>query len=93
MKTTYTDARANLARLLDQVSDDQETVIITRRGKADVALIAADELDALLETAQLLRSPRNAARLLAALQRALARTEPAQSVAELRRDLAINAEA
>jgi len=90
-KTTYTDARAHLARLLDQVSDDQETVIISRRGKADVALIAADELSALQETAHLLRSPRNAARLLAALQRALARTEPPQSVAELRRDVGLDA--
>jgi antitoxin YefM len=92
-KTTYTEARANFARLLDQVAGDREPVIITRRGSPDVALIAADELAALEETAHLLRSPRNAQRLLTALHRALARTEPRQSVADLRRDVGLDAEA
>src|SRR5687767_9342180 len=44
IQTTYTEARANLARLCDRVTDDRETVIIKRRGAADVALVAADEL-------------------------------------------------
>ncbi len=87
--TTYTAARANLARLCDRATQDRETIIITRRGAADVALIAADELAALEETAHLLRSPRNAARLLAALNRALAGQEPPQSLADLRRELGL----
>ena len=89
---TYTEARANLARLWDRVAADRETVIITRRGAADVALIAADELTGLLETAHLLRSPKNATRLLQALQRALARTEQPQTIADLRRELEGGAE-
>jgi antitoxin YefM len=76
IQTSYTEARSNLARLCNQVTEDRETVIITRRGAADVALIAADELVSLQETAHLLRSPRNAARLLAALNRALANGTP-----------------
>jgi antitoxin YefM len=68
--TTYSDARANLASLLDQVTDDREIVIISRRGHGDVALVAVSELSGLLEVAHLLRSPKNAQRLLAALQRA-----------------------
>lgn len=64
---SYTRARANLDQLCDEVVDDRGTVIIARRGKPDVALIAADELASLEETAYLLRSPRNAARLLTAL--------------------------
>ena len=92
-KTTYTEARANLARLLDQAANDRETVIITRRGAADVALIAAVELAGLLETAHLLRSPANAERLLTALRRALDRTEAAETIADLRRDVGIDAEA
>jgi antitoxin YefM len=68
--TTYAQARANLATLCDQVTDDREVVIIRRRGAADVALVAADELAGLLETAHLLRSPANAQRLLTALARA-----------------------
>jgi len=93
VQTTYTEARANLARLCDRVAADRETVIITRRGAADVALIAADELASLQETAHLLRSPNNAARLLRALNRALERTEAPRSVASLRQELGVAPEA
>ena len=71
-QTTCSQARTNLAKLLDEVTHSRRSVIITRRGKEDVALIAASELAGLRETAHLLRSPRNAERLLAALTRALA---------------------
>ena len=69
--TTYTDARENLAKLLDRVTGDREVVFIRRRGRERVALVAADELEGLMETAHLLRSPRNATRLLTALRRAI----------------------
>jgi antitoxin YefM len=69
IQTTYTQARSNLARLLDQVTQDREVVIIERRGADPVALVAADELSGLLETTHLLRSPANARRLLTALGR------------------------
>lgn len=84
IQTTYTQARANLASLFDSVTNDQEVVIIQRRGAADVALIAADELHSLLETAHLLRSPVNAERLLTALNRAQQQMIPPQSLADLR---------
>lgn len=92
IQTTYTAARARLASLIDRATDDRETVIITRRGKPGVALIAADELSSLLETAHLLRSPKNAERLLKALRRAIARTEKPRALEVLRRDLAIDRE-
>ena len=69
-ETTYTSLRENLATVLAQVVDQQETVIVRRRGARDVALIPASELAGLMETAHLLRSPRNARRLLSALCRA-----------------------
>jgi len=69
-ETTYRKLRENLASVLDQVVDDQEVVIVRRRNAKDVALIPASELDSLMETAYLLRSPRNANRLLAAVRRA-----------------------
>jgi antitoxin YefM len=90
IETSYTEARSNLARLWDRVVDDRETVILTRRGKPSVALIAADELASLQETAYLLSSPRNAARLLTALNDALARRGEPQTVAELRAELGID---
>ncbi|MEO7793450.1 MAG: type II toxin-antitoxin system prevent-host-death family antitoxin [Thermoanaerobaculia bacterium] len=69
-ETTYSAARANLAALCDEVAEGTEPVYITRRGAATVALISAAELRGLEETAHLLRSPANARRLLAALERA-----------------------
>ena len=69
--TTYTQARAGLAKLLDQVTHNREVVVIQRRGEDDVAMIDASELESLMETAYLLRSPANAERLLSALGRAL----------------------
>lgn len=68
IQVSYTQARENLASLLDQVVADQGIVIIQRRNRPDVALLAASELSSLLETVYLLRSPTNAKRLLAALE-------------------------
>ena len=75
VQTTYSSARANLAALLRQVGDDREIVIIKRRNAEDVAMITASELSNLLETAHLLRSPKNAERLLVALNRALSKNK------------------
>jgi antitoxin YefM len=85
-ETTYTFARANLASLCNEVAETRRPVIIRRRGACDVALIAADELESLSETAHLLRSPKNAQRLLAALQRARRKKLKPQSIESLRRD-------
>ena len=89
IQTTYSMARANLASLLDQVTDDRETVIIRRRGAKDVALVSADELASLQETAHLLRSPANAKRLLTALNRAIGGKSKPQTVASLREELGL----
>ncbi len=86
-ETTYTSLRENLASVLDQVVDQQETVIVRRRGARDVALLPATELAGLIETAHLLRSPRNARRLLAALRRAQRGKSKPGAIAELRREM------
>jgi antitoxin YefM len=85
IETTYTSLRQNLARVLDQVVDDQETVIVRRKNAGDVALIPASELAGLLETAHLLRSPRNAKRLLGALRASKRNPGKVMTVAQLRR--------
>jgi len=90
IETTYTSLRERLASVLDQVSDDQEVVIVRRRGARDVALVPADELSSLMETAHLLRSPRNAKRLLAALQRATAGKAKPQSLEKFRREIGLD---
>ncbi len=89
IQTTYTSARANLAKLLDRVTQDRETVIIERRGAEKVAMISASELTSLIETAYLLRSPKNAQRLLSALMRALEKKTPAMSMTELRKEVGL----
>jgi antitoxin YefM len=87
METSYTDARANLAALCDKVSQSREPVIIRRRGAQDVALIDAAELRSLTETAHLLRSPKNAQRLITALLRARGKKLPSETLETLRREL------
>ena len=86
-ETTYTQLRANLARILDDVVDQQETVIVRRKGGRDVALIPADELTGLMETAHLLRSPRNAKRLRTALRRAERGAGTPTTAQKLRQDV------
>ena len=89
IQTTYSNARNNLASLLEQVTDEQEIVVINRRGREDVALVSASELSSLLETAHLLRSPKNANRLLKALRRAQAKTDKTESLEQLREEFGI----
>ncbi len=92
IQTTYSNARENLASLLEQVTENREIVIISRRGYEDVALVALSELAGLLETAHLLRSPKNAQRLLIALRRAQGRSLKPQVLENLRQDLGLDEE-
>jgi antitoxin YefM len=85
IETTYTSLRANLSNVLDRVVDDQEVVVVRRRGSRDVVLIPAEELAGLMETAHLFRSPANARRLIAALRRAERGGGQKMSVDQLRR--------
>jgi len=67
-ETTYTALREKLASYLNRVTDDREVLIVRRRGARDVAIVPADELAGLMETAHLLRSPKNAERLTESLR-------------------------
>ncbi|MEQ8849814.1 type II toxin-antitoxin system Phd/YefM family antitoxin [Botrimarina sp.] len=93
IETSYSQARAQLASLLDSVVDDQEIVIVNRRGKQGVAMIAAAELQSLVETVHLLRSPKNARRLLEALHQAQSNRGEPSSLDQLRCDVGLTEEA
>ena len=80
IETTYSQAREQLKTLMDRAVDDREVILVRRRSGGAVAMIAADELQSLMETAHLLRSPKNAERLLTALARARAGEEPPMSI-------------
>ena len=88
-ETTYTSAGAHFAALCNEVATSRDVVIIRRRGADDVALVAAADLRGLMETAHLLRSPKNAQRLLRALNRARRRTGRPKPVTQLRRELGL----
>lgn len=61
---TYTQARNNLAKTMDKVCDDHTPIIIARKNQRSVVMISLEDYESLEETAYLLRSPRNARRLL-----------------------------
>lgn len=61
---SYTAARQNLAKTMDRVCADHAPIIITRNNQQSVVMISLDDFNALEETAYLLRSPKNAKRLL-----------------------------
>lgn len=70
MKTmTYSESRAKYAETLNAVVDDREEVIITRTGHDPVVMVALEDYESLKETAYLLKSPENARRLLASIDR------------------------
>ena len=65
MTITATQARQRLFPLIEQVNDDRQAVRITSKA-GNAVLVSEDDYDSLTETVYLLRSPANAARLLAA---------------------------
>jgi antitoxin YefM len=88
-ETTYSQARMNLASLLDQVCDESQIIVIKRRNQKNVALIAEDELSSLLECVYLLRSPENAQRLFRALEWTETAEATPQTLVELKEELGI----
>ena len=66
---SYTESRARYTEILERVVNDREEVVITRSGHEPVVMASLDEYESLRETAQLMRSPANARRLLNAMER------------------------
>ena len=90
IQTTYTRARDHLAALCDEATLNRQVVIIRRRGAEDVALVSAADLNSLIETAYLLQSPKNAKRLMTALERARRKAGAPTSLAALRREVGLD---
>jgi antitoxin YefM len=88
-ETTYSQARANLASILDQVHDQSQIVVIKRRNQKNIALIAEDELSSLLESLYLLRSPANAEHLFKAMAWAAESQGEPQTLGELKEELGL----
>ncbi|MBI2434875.1 MAG: type II toxin-antitoxin system prevent-host-death family antitoxin [Candidatus Hydrogenedentes bacterium] len=61
---SYSQARNQLADTMDKVCDDHAPVVITRKNHRNVVMMSLEDYQSLEETAYLLRSPKNARRLL-----------------------------
>lgn len=66
--TTYSDARANLKAVMDRVVEDKTHVVVTRQKAEAVVMVSLSEWNSMIETAHLLSSPKNAARLRRSIQ-------------------------
>jgi antitoxin YefM len=65
---TYSHARENLARTISEVCLSHDPVIITKKGKDSVIMMSLEDYESMKETTYLLRSPKNARRLLESIQ-------------------------
>jgi antitoxin YefM len=98
--TSPTEARAGFFQLIDRVAQSHQVCIINRRDGENVALIAESDLNSLIETVYLFRSPANARHLLDSIDEyRLSKGEASptgklvpQSIEELRQELGIDGE-
>jgi antitoxin YefM len=81
--TTLTDFRKNIKSKMDQVYDDHDVLIISRKAEKDMVLMSLRDYESLNETAYLLGNPANAARLMRSLENAKAGKTKAKSSDEL----------
>jgi antitoxin YefM len=89
--TTPTEARAGFFQLLDRVAENHQICIINRRDGENVALIAEADLNSLIETVYLFRSPANAQRLLDSMAEVKSGIV-SQTIEELKQELGISGE-
>jgi antitoxin YefM len=89
---TYTEACDNFDKIYDEAISNREPIIVTREGAESVSVIPTAELNSIMETAYLFESPENATRLVAAIERAKARTFKPQTVDDLRQEFGLGKE-
>ncbi|MEG4345783.1 type II toxin-antitoxin system Phd/YefM family antitoxin [Microcoleus sp. A003_D6] len=89
---TSAEAKTNLDKICDRAVETGEVIVITRPNDKNAVLISEAELESLLETLYLLRSPANATRLLTALKRAKSRVIQPQTLDEICKKFGINEE-
>lgn len=90
---TYTEACSNFDKIYEETISTRQAIVVTRDGSESVSVIPTEELDSLIETVYLFQSPENAARLLAAIERAKERTFKPQTIDDLRQEFGLGEEA
>jgi antitoxin YefM len=66
----FSDARNSLRTVIDQVVEDADVIVISRRDAPDAAVMSFDYYSSLMETVHLLSSPANAAHLATSIAQA-----------------------
>lgn len=64
----FTNFRNNMSTIIDRVNDDRQPILITRQKERPAVLMALEDFKSYEETAYLLRSPKNAARIISAIK-------------------------
>ena len=64
----FSDARNKLKSVLDQVVNDADYTIISRRDADDAVVMSLEQFNGLMETVHLLKSPANAAHLAKSIE-------------------------
>ncbi|TXE06681.1 type II toxin-antitoxin system Phd/YefM family antitoxin [Algoriphagus aquimarinus] len=68
--TTYSKFRENMKSYLDDVVNDQKALYVTRANGEDVVVLSKSDYESMQETYYLMSSPKNAERLLHAIDEA-----------------------
>jgi len=87
--TTYTEARKKLKFFLDKVCKDHVYIEILRRNGENVVLLSREDFNSLNETAYLMRSPKNAQRLMEAMSEKTKKNMIFKDVNELKHEFGI----
>lgn len=66
--TTYSNFRQHLKSFLDKVFLDQNPLYISRTNGEDVVVLSKSEYESMMETFHLLKSPKNASRLMEGIE-------------------------
>lgn len=66
----FSEARGSLRAVIDQVVEDADVTVISRRDAPDAVIMSFDHYSSLMETVHLLSSPANAAHLGRSIEQA-----------------------
>lgn len=89
-ETSPSAARKDFFQILDRIAKEREICIINRPDGENIALIPESDLNSLIETVYLFRSPANARRLLDALDEVKSGTIVSQSIEDLQQELGVS---
>lgn len=80
---SFSEARGNLKKVLDQVAEDHVATLIKRRDAEDAVVMSLSDYNALQETMYLLSTPANARHLMQSIAQLRAGKAKARKLADM----------